>query len=85
MTDTLIEATKKCERAQYTSDVDGILEKKKKQRKKNIVKAAPISSNSSDSSESGNDSDFPTYFSDTEIKSLINHNINIILYYLNCL
>jgi len=35
MTESLIEATKKCERAQYTSNVNGILEKKKKQRKKN--------------------------------------------------
>ncbi|KAL5240915.1 hypothetical protein ACI65C_008325 [Semiaphis heraclei] len=63
--ESLIEATKKCERAQYTSDVDGILEKKKKQRKKKIVKAAP-SSDSSRSSESENDSDFPKYLSDTE-------------------
>jgi len=66
ITDSLIEATKKCERSQYTSDVDGILEKKKKQRKKNIVKAPSISSHSSDSSESENDSDYPKYLSDIE-------------------
>lgn len=72
MTESLIEATKKCERAQYTSDVDGILEKKKKQRKKKIVKAAP-SSDSSRSSESENDSDFPKYLSDTENGNSLNH------------
>jgi len=42
------------------------IRKEEKTKKKNIVKAPSISSHSSDSSESENDSDYPKYLSDTE-------------------